>query len=164
MNEYIHPDYKIETFAWKDFVGYLLICSAIFIPIKYIVTFIAVFFSKLFYEPDYEKDISYINFKYGVEIAITIPIIETFILIALIHLLLKLFKTQLAAILISTSIFSLIHGAVAFESLLSSFIAFYVYSHNYLLWRHFGFKYGFVAAVAPHALNNSLVIVLVNFL
>ncbi len=62
-----------------------------------------------------------------------------------------------AVVLISASIFSILHATVSLVWLLPSFWAFLLYGSAMIVWSGRSTKLGFFGALLPHALNNAFV-------
>lgn len=99
-----------------------------------------------------------INTSYSFVAIIFSPIIETFLLIGLIHILKAIDKNWKFVCIYSGIIFGILHGLSGFLWFFSPCWAFMVFAYCYLYWIKRNSKLSYWAACIPHMLNNAIII------
>ncbi len=82
------------------------------------------------------------------------PVIETFVLAALLNLLLRCRLRQITMAAISGVVWGLLHALMGPLWFFGTAWSFFIFSCAYLGWREQGFRRAYLAAAIPHALVN----------
>lgn len=88
------------------------------------------------------------------------PVFETFMLAGLLGVLLSTSLRPTACAAISAVLWGGFHGLFGALWFFGTAWSFFVFSCGYISWRRASFRHGFLAAAVPHALVNSIAILL----
>ena len=88
------------------------------------------------------------------------PIIETYLLALIIKFGLKAGLTPLKVGIANTLLWAILHSLINPTSFLGSLWNFSVFSYGYLHWLSDSFKQAYLAALVPHVVLNSTIIIL----
>lgn len=88
-------------------------------------------------------------------IVVIIPIIETLLLSLLVGVLTFYTRKKNLIVAIVSISFAVVHALAFPVSIVFSLLAFIIFTKNYIIWREKGYRYGFIAAIAPHISMNS---------
>jgi hypothetical protein len=95
----------------------------------------------------------------AISMVLVAPIIETFVLAALLRLLSAICKNPRLVAAISAMLWGTLHGISGPMWFFGTVWSFFVFSSLYLTWRQVSFKHGYAAAMIPHLLINATAMV-----
>jgi len=125
-----------------------------------ILSFIGVNVTELLLQrPSMVTDTSVIGLVFGS--VIFSPIVETFLLAGLLKVLSKASSRSAFIAAYAAIIWGGLHGLFGILWFFGTVWSFFVFSCSFISWRKLSFKQAFIAAAAPHALVNFIVVLVI---
>ena len=93
--------------------------------------------------------------------AVFAPVLETLLLASLLWLLQTASANRVFVAAVAALLWGAMHATLGVISFFGSVPAFFIFSCAYMAWREVSFGRAFVAAATPHALINSLALVII---
>jgi hypothetical protein len=92
-----------------------------------------------------------------VVIGLITPLLETMIIVIILHILNSIEKIKKYSILITSCSIALVHSKADWTGFFIIFLMFYLFSIFYITRSKISFSNGYVAAYVPHAVNNTMI-------